>query len=62
MAGAGKSAQAARNWRERWLLGPSFNLVVNVDVPANVERRTISEPCFRCEARGDCKHRRLEAA
>lgn len=26
--------------------------------PENVERREFNAPCFRCEARGECEHRR----
>lgn len=29
----------------------------NVGVPAAIERRETSAPCFRCAARGRCRHR-----
>lgn len=34
------------------------NVVSNVTVPDNVERREYSAPCFLCGTRDGCRHRR----
>jgi hypothetical protein len=49
----------AKRYRERHFVNPSGNCVGRVwTMPEDIERREESSPCFFCEARGPCRHRK----
>lgn len=60
---AGKSLNAHDRYRERWHTSPAphghkVKPLLFVGPPAAGP----DAPCFRCEARGECKHREVEGA
>jgi len=50
-------------YQRRWSTGHARDHGQPVIVPADVERRTVHEPCFYCGVRADlpCRHRRWAA-
>lgn len=52
----------AGKYNERAIIARhKIGFVPRVDPPANVEVREFTAPCFRCEAKGPCRHRRAFA-
>lgn len=58
MTGHATSADQRRYYRDNYQVELIHRPEQRVIPPENIERREFTVPCWRCNARGECQHRR----